>query len=139
MKCFFCSGEHESYYKFVANLKNSYVYLNNEQAFRGRCAVITKKHYTELFQMDRDELAGYICEVARVAKAVSIAFNADKINYCICGDIDSHIHFHIVPKHKGAKDWGVQFTMSDPPEKQVLLDDQQYQEIIEKIQKYLLQ
>lgn len=137
MDCFYCSDEWKDYYKEVAEFRESYVYLNNEQAYPGRCAVVTKKHYTELFQLSDEELSVYMQEVARVAKAISEAFDADKINYSICGDIDSHIHFHIVPKKKGEKDWGQQFEMAGKEGEQVFLSEEEYRSVISRIRKFL--
>jgi len=137
MSCFFCSDEWKDYYKEIIELDQSYVYLNNEQAYLGRCAVVTKKHYTELYQLSKEELSVYMQEVAMVANTVANAFSADKINYSICGDIDSHIHFHIVPKKRGGKDWGRQFEMSGKEGEQVFLTEDEYQSVIAGIRKYI--
>ena len=36
-----------------------------------------------------------------VAKAVSTAFNADKMNYECLGNGDTHLHFHLFPRKNG--------------------------------------
>lgn len=51
---------------------------------------------------------------------------ADKINYAIYGDLVSHFHVHLVPKHRDGLQWGGPFTDDLP---KVLLADQEYEEI----------
>lgn len=60
-----------------------------------------KKHATELYELDDGFQAEYLREMAVVAKAVSKAFGADKMNYECLGNGDSHIHFHLFPRKSG--------------------------------------
>ena len=46
-----------------------------------------------------------------VARAIERAFNADKINIAVYGDIVTHIHMHVVPKWKNGSEWGVPFLI----------------------------
>ncbi len=130
MACFFCSDEYKNYYQFITELEECIVLLNNEQTYEGRCALVTKKHATELFELDPQVLSTYMAEVAQVARAVKAIFKADKINYYICGDIDQHLHMHIVPKHKGGSEWGQAFLMSG---REVFLSEEKYSRLVEKI------
>ena len=135
--CFYCSDEYKKYMKKVAVLPHSRVYLNNEQEYVGRCVVVLKSHKQELFELTPDELHGFMDDVANVANAINSVFNPDKINYAIYGDIDSHIHMHVVPKHKGCKNWGWPFeiTAIDTPVK--YLNDNEYGKVIEDIRCHL--
>jgi len=135
--CFYCSDEYKDYMKDVAKLSHSRVYLNNEQEYPGRCYVVLDSHKTELFQLDEEELAGYMSNVAQVAKAIQAAFQPDKINYAVYGDIDSHVHFHIVPKTKAGKCWGWPFELTGEEGKKKLLTHEQYEETIARIREHL--
>ena len=82
MDCFFCTDEYKDYYQFITELKESIVLLNNEQTYEGRCALVTRKHATELFELEPQALSTYMAEVAQVARAVKEVFRADKIVRC---------------------------------------------------------
>ncbi len=60
-----------------------------------------KKHITELYELEPDFQAEYLKEMVIVAKAVSKAFNADKMNYECLGNGDTHLHFHLFPRKNG--------------------------------------
>lgn len=136
--CFFCTDEYKGYMREVAELDESFVYLGNEQEYLGRCSVVLKAHKTELFQLGEQELSRYMRDVARVAQAVNAAFVPDKINYAVYGDIDSHIHFHVVPKRKDGKMWGWPFELTAGAGKEKFLTEQQYEDTIALIRKHLL-
>lgn len=136
-ECFYCSDEYKDYFKDLCTLKYSRVYLNNEQEYLGRTTVVYKDHKCELFELTKEELNGYMNDVARVANAVKKATSADKINYAIYGDIDSHIHFHIVPKHINCRNWGWPFELTALDRPQKFLTDEQYKKTINKIKQYL--
>ena len=42
-----------------------------------------------------------------------------------------HLHFHVVPKYKDGPSWGKTFDMM--PENKVLLNEEEYNEIIDEI------
>lgn len=135
--CFYCGGEYKGYMKEVGKLDASTVYLNNEQEYRGRCTVVLDSHKTELFQLEEEERNLFMRDVARVAQALNRIFQPDKINYAVYGDIDSHIHFHVVPKHKHSKNWGWPFELTAGEGKEKFLAAQQYDEIIGQIRREL--
>ena len=136
--CFYCSDEYKEYMKEIAVLPYSRVYLNNEQEYPGRCVVVLKTHNRELFELGPESLHGFMDDVAKVASALNSIFKPDKLNYAIYGDIDSHIHMHIVPKHEGCKNWGWPFeiTATDAPKK--FLSDELSARVIEDIRRYLI-
>lgn len=136
--CFYCSDEYKDYMKEVALLPYARVYLNNEQEYPGRCYVVLNSHKTELFQLDEDELAGFMSDVAKVAAAIQAAFAPDKINYAVYGDIDSHVHFHIVPKHRTSKNWGWPFELTGEEGRKKFLTEEQYAETVALIRRHLL-
>ena len=116
----------------ICELEASVLYLFKEQTYKGRCVVAYKKeHKNEIFELSESELSLYSKDVARVAKAVSSAFNPGKINYGAYGDKMPHVHFHIVPKQEEAPKWGSTFDMM--PDEKVYLSESEYSEVIDKI------
>ena len=86
---------------FVKELKMGYVVIGDIQHFRGYTLFLCKEHKTELFQLNRDEKINFLEEMSIVAEAVSKAFGAEKMNYELLGNGDSHIHWHLFPRVSG--------------------------------------
>lgn len=130
--CFYCSKSKDLDYLMIkiCDLEVSTVYLFKEQTYKGRCNVVFKEHKSEITDLTEEETAAFIKDVRKVAKAIQKAFNPDKINYGAFADTMKHLHFHVVPKYEGGPSWGTTFDMN--PGK-VLLNDEEYNELITKI------
>jgi diadenosine tetraphosphate (Ap4A) HIT family hydrolase len=89
----------------------------------------------ELFHLDRDTLQRFTRDVARAAAALQRAFEPDKINYAIYGDLVPHLHYHIVPKYRNGPGWGEPFALHPPA--QNYLAEEGYREIIGAIKAHL--
>ena len=134
--CLYCSKNKDldSLMIKICNLEVSTAYLFKEQTYRGRCNVVFKEHKNEITDLTEEEAAAFIRDVRKVAKAIQKAFNPDKINYGAFADTMKHLHFHVVPKYEGGASWGTTFDMN--PGK-VLLNDEEYNELITEINQYL--
>lgn len=89
----------------IAELEYSYLILNRDQFFPGYCLLFTKKHITELFELDQTTRQGMMEEVARTAQALAHCFQPDKINYELLGNMVPHIHWHLVPRFQTDALW----------------------------------
>lgn len=86
---------------FVKELDSGYVVIGDHQHFRGYTLFLYKKHKTELFELDRAEKLKFLEEMSVVAEAVSSAFGAEKMNYELLGNGDTHLHWHLFPRKTG--------------------------------------
>mgnify|MGYP003240210427 FL=1 len=77
---------------FVKELETGIVILGWNQHFYGYTLFICKKHATELYELDKSFRAKFMEEMIIVAKAVSTAFDCDKMNY------ECHLHWHLFPR-----------------------------------------
>ena len=118
----------------IAQLEVSTVFLFKEQTYKGRCNVVYKDHVKELFHLDEQDLTSFMKDVKKVAEAIDKAFSPNKINYGAYGDTLHHLHMHIVPKYEGKENWGSTFEMNPG---NTYLTDQEYQERIQELKKYL--
>ena len=118
----------------IAQLEVSTVFLFKEQTYKGRCNVVYKDHVKELFHLDEQDLTSFMKDVKRVAEAIDKAFSPNKINYGAYGDTLHHLHMHVVPKYEGKENWGSTFEMNPG---NIYLTDQEYQERIQELKKYL--
>ena len=130
--CFYCSKSEnlDSQMIKICDLEVSTVYLFKEQTYKGRCNVVFKEHKSEITDLTEEEASDFINDIRKVAKAIQKTFNPGKINYGAYADTMKHLHFHVVPKYEGGPSWGTTFEMN--PAK-VLLNDEEYSELIAKI------
>ncbi len=108
----------------ITPLSVSTLYLFKEQTHRGRCVVAYRAHVNELFELPDDELARFMADVARAAKAIKAALAPNKINYGAYSDKLPHLHMHLVPKYEGGAAWGAPFEMM--PANKVHLSEADY-------------
>lgn len=135
--CFYCNkGEKlESIMIEICKLSVSTLYLLKNQSYTGRCIVALNSHKRELFNLDKDTLHLFSDDVSQAASAIQKAFNPQKINYAIYGDLVPHLHYHLVPKYENGDCWGKPFDVN--PQDNVVLSDKDYSEIIGKIKNCL--
>ena len=86
---------------FVKELETGYVVIGDNQHFKGYSIFLCKEHKTELFQLDYSKKMKFLEEMSVVAEAVSNAFGADKMNYELLGNGDTHLHWHLFPRRVG--------------------------------------
>ncbi len=86
---------------FVKELETGYVVLGDHQHFQGYTLFLCKRHETELFHLDKAFAAKYLEEMVLVAEAVQRVFGAEKMNYELLGNGDTHLHWHLFPRRSG--------------------------------------
>lgn len=135
--CFYCRKDQRLHDLMieVAPLRVSTLYLFREQTYRGRCVVAYRGHVNELFELPESELALFMSDVARAAKAMKAATGAAKINYGAYSDKLPHLHMHLVPKYVDGPQWGSTFTMMPDPKQ--LLSPEAYHELARQIAQHL--
>ena len=84
---------------FVAELETGYVVIGDHQFFRGYTLFLCKRHKRELHKLSPAFRQRHLWEMSQVAEAVYRAFHPKKLNYELLGNTDSHIHWHIFPRH----------------------------------------
>lgn len=86
---------------FVKELETGYVVIGDNQHFKGYTLFLYKDHKTELFHLETTKKMKFLEEMSIVAEAVSKAFNAEKMNYELLGNGDTHLHWHLFPRVNG--------------------------------------
>ncbi len=124
--CLYCRNDQRLHDLMIeiAPLAVSTLHLFREQTYPGRCVVAYRGHVNELFELPAGELALFMQDVARAARAIKAATGAQKINYGAYSDKLPHLHFHLVPKVAGGPGWGGTFEMMPAPKR--LLDEAGY-------------
>lgn len=102
MNCLICNRIEQIKKKqnryFVKELKTGYVVLGDSQYFKGYTLFLCKLHAIELFDLEENFRKEFMEEMIIVAKAVKIAFHAEKMNYECLGNGDAHLHWHLFPR-----------------------------------------
>jgi diadenosine tetraphosphate (Ap4A) HIT family hydrolase len=96
--CAACSGRWPDAADRISELRESVLYLHTDQFFPGWSVLVLRRHATELFELERDERARLMDEVSNVARALQQAFDARKINYALFGNLEPHVHWHLIPR-----------------------------------------
>lgn len=86
---------------FVKELETGYVVIGDNQHFKGYTLFLYKDHKTELFHLEPTQKMKFLEEMSIVAEAVSKTFNAEKMNYELLGNGDTHLHWHLFPRVNG--------------------------------------
>lgn len=120
----------------ICELKASTVYLNRDQKHIGRVIVALNEHKDEYFELEDAQRDQFFKEVSLTAHAMKNAYNTDKINYATYGDKVSHVHVHLVPKHKDGLQWGLPFEDFSVPKG--FLSDEEYTVIIDKLREHII-
>ena len=92
---------------FVKELETGYVVIGDHQHFKGYSLFLCKHHKTELFQLDHATKMKFLEEMSIVGEAVANAFDAEKMNYELLGNGETHLHWHLFPRVSGdIEDYG---------------------------------
>lgn len=119
---------------FIVDLQLSRLRLRDSQFSPGYCTLICSKHVREPYDLSEEELALYIGDMMKVARALEIVFEPDKMNFQILGNAIPHVHAHIVPRYYGDAAPSRPIGGGDPV---VLLEPHEYEERVRVIREAL--
>ena len=89
------AGEIPSYK--CAESDKFYAFLDINPLAAGHTLVIPRREVDYIFDMDDDEIAGYMVFAKRVAVALKHAFPCVKVGVAVLGLEVAHAHIHLVP------------------------------------------
>lgn len=82
----------------VWQFPGSVALLGTWQFYQGYCVLVSRRHATELSQLDETERRGYLDEMCLLARAIEAAFQPHKLNYELLGNQVPHLHWHVFPR-----------------------------------------
>ncbi len=136
--CFYCERD-ENFRELLfelCDLKASKVFFCKDQTLPGRCTIMYRYHYEEIYQIPKEERDAYMDDVCALAETIAELYRPDKINYGIYGDTVRHVHVTICPKYRDKIGWGRPFEMF--PENRVFLSDEQCTLAMDRLRRALL-
>lgn len=127
-------GVDKGFSHFVADLSMGRLFLHNNQYVKGYCGLICFKHVREPYELPQDEQEQFFDDMMVSAMAIEKAFNSDKMNFQILGNLVPHLHVHLQPRYYGDEGGG---GAMDTHGKTVLLKPEEYQQRVQKIRDML--
>ncbi|MDX2200640.1 MAG: HIT domain-containing protein [Phycisphaerae bacterium] len=85
----------------IDTLPSSWLTIPEKAPMPGYACLVSRIHAVELHDLDETQAIGFILDARRVARAVTAATRAVKLNYEIHGNTLPHLHMHIFPRHRG--------------------------------------
>ena len=83
----------------IVEQEHSYIVAGDHQFFPGYCMVISKYHVREIHDLPEDVAVAIFRDVIRAGKAIAKSFAPWKLNYASLGNIDEHLHWHVIPRY----------------------------------------
>lgn len=105
--CVFCRiARHEEHASRIYEDKDVIVFLDARPVNEGHTLVVSRRHYTNIFEIPDEELAGLFKIVKKVADAIMKSEKADGIrivqnNGSAAHQIIFHFHVHVIPEYEG--------------------------------------
>lgn len=102
----------------------------------GKCHVLSKKHSEHFYDLPKEDMANFMSEVQKVAKALHQVTGAVKINYELHGNSMPHLHVHLFPRYMDDDFPGapIQYNLVEPCPYE---DDEEFQWFVEKMRELL--
>jgi diadenosine tetraphosphate (Ap4A) HIT family hydrolase len=115
----------------IVDFEVSSLGLYNDARFPGRCILVLKQHEEDFASLSRPIVNSFIADTQRSGRAIQAAVGAERMNYAVLGNVESHVHMHIIPRQLNGKE---RFsTPWDHPDRQSKLPDSEVQKLRMKI------
>jgi diadenosine tetraphosphate (Ap4A) HIT family hydrolase len=82
--------------------------LRQEQPTLGSCILAAKSDATAFGALAPAAFAELAGVTLQIESALQSAVGYDKINYLMLMMVDPHVHFHVIPRYQGVRDWSGQ-------------------------------
>lgn len=79
--------------------------LNVNQSLLGKVMIVANRHVEDVAALDSDEWTSLHAEVQRVERALARVFEPDLYNLAFLMNMDKHVHMHVVPRYRSAREW----------------------------------
>lgn len=118
----------------IADFEHSTAWLSRNQMLRGRTTLVARTHCIDMLTLDPTAYAGIARELRILALAIQRAFAPARMNYANYGNIEPHLHWHVVPRYPDDPWWG------GPPDLMARftpLPDAEYASLADSIRRHL--
>jgi len=89
---------------FVHEFRSSMLLVGDHQYYPGYCLLVAKRHEREIHDLPPELRTALFEELMMAGEAIASAFQPWKLNYASFGNVDEHIHWHIMPRYESDPD-----------------------------------
>lgn len=82
----------------VCRMKSGYLVMCDRQTPRGWCILIRVPIVNDLDELNEQQRAEFLCDMAAAGEAIKQVTGAYRMNYSILGNTDPVLHAHIQPR-----------------------------------------
>ncbi|MFM8323012.1 MAG: HIT family protein [Chloroflexota bacterium] len=129
-------SHHENGSRIICRLASGTVELYRLQFLPGYCVLRAEPEVESLNELEPEQQAQFLSDMALVGDALLEATGAYRINYAILCNTDPHLHAHIVPRYDFERDdlrKGLPWSYPDEMIDAMVFDEQRDRSVIERI------
>lgn len=89
---------------FIHEFEHSIFVVGESQFHRGYSLLLLKDHVRELHELGEAAYLALSSELLRAGRALVETFKPWKMNYSCYGNVDPHIHWHLIPRYDSEPD-----------------------------------
>ena len=82
----------------IVKLQVSYLGLYDDSRFPGRCLLVYHRHCEHFENLRGKELAEFVDDIQVCIASLKKALNVDRVNFAVLGNVESHLHVHLIPR-----------------------------------------
>lgn len=82
----------------VADLAVASLGLYDDERFPGRCILVLRGHKTSFEELEEGLASALISDARSAARAIRTATKAPRVNYALLGNVEPHVHVHLIPR-----------------------------------------
>ncbi len=111
----------------IYKLKVSHVGFYSDSRFPGRVIVTLDRHFEQLDEVPKALLAEFMSDIQMTSKAIKCTTGAKRVNVAILGNLDSHVHAHLIPRKPDREPFPTKAPWEDPRPKDGLTSEEEHQ------------
>lgn len=111
----------------ISSLSVSHAGLYSDSRFPGRTIVTLDRHFDQLDEVPKFLLGEFMFDVQRVCKAIKHTTGAARVNVSILGNVETHVHAHLIPRKPLLEPFPDKAPWEDPRPKGELTAGQEHQ------------
>lgn len=83
---------------------HSVAVIGDHQFYQGYAMILSKHHIREMHDLPADISAALFQDVLELGRTIHSGFQPWKINYASLGNVDEHLHWHVIPRYANDPD-----------------------------------